>query len=64
MLVGHLLCGIILGALLTVASLLIGVSLLGALLTLAIGTNLGIGASLLGRSCSTRSERHEQPVKV
>jgi hypothetical protein len=65
MLVGHLLCGIIFGALVTVASLVVGFSLLGVLLTLIIGTNVGLGASvLLRQSFSTRSEGHEQPVKV
>ena len=50
MLMGHLLCGIILGALLTVASFVLGVSLPGVLLTLIIGTNLGLGVSVLGQS--------------
>ena len=62
MLVGHLLCGIILGTLVTVASLVVGFSLLGVLLMLIIGTNVGLGASVLGQSFSTRSEGHEQLV--
>ncbi len=65
MLVGHLLCGIILGALVTAASLVVGLSLLGVALTFIIGTNVGLGASiLLGQSFSTQSEGQEQPVKV
>ena len=64
MLVGHLLCGIILGALLTIASFFVGLGLPGILLTFIIGTNLGLGTSVLGQSFSTRSESHEQPVKV
>ena len=64
MLVGHLLCGIILGALLTVASFVVGLSPPSVLLTFIIGTNLGLGASVLGQSFSTRSEGHEQPVKA
>ena len=64
MLVGHLLCGIILGALVAVASLVFGLSLLQALLTIIIATNVGLAVSVLGQSLVVRPARHERPVEL
>ena len=48
MLLGHLSCGICLGALVAVASALSGFSLLGVLGFALLGANLGLAASALG----------------
>jgi len=47
MLLGHLLCGILLGVLLAGVSFVAGFSLWAALLSLVLGANLGLGASVL-----------------
>lgn len=45
MLLGHLLCGVLFGALVCVGCVLLGLSLWGVIASLVVGANVGLGAS-------------------
>ena len=49
MLVGHLLCGVIFGALLCTGCVVLGLSIWGIAASLFVGANVGLGASVTTR---------------
>ena len=63
MLVRHMICGAAIGALATLAGLLVGFIGWWALLTLLLGGSLGLGASALG-ALSCRPYRVRRPARA
>ena len=64
MLLGHLLCGIVLGVFVAGASFVVGFSLWATLLSFVLGANLGLGVSVLMPNLWGRSADHPRPIKV
>ena len=58
MLLGHLLCGVLFGALICVGCVLLGLSLWGAIASLVVGANVGLGASVTTGSPRRRGPGH------
>jgi hypothetical protein len=64
MLLGHLLCGILVGVLVACGSLVMDASLWEVVGSFIFGTNLGLGASVLRPDMRVRSADRLQPLKV